>query len=37
MPGQIEPNQNIYALGLPGANIPQYINILKTQAGTIRE
>jgi hypothetical protein len=29
--------QNIYALGLPGANIPQYINILRTQADTIRE
>jgi hypothetical protein len=31
----LDPNQNIYALGLPGANIPQYINILKTQASTI--
>ena len=33
----LDPKQNIYALGLPGANIPQYINILKTQADTIRK
>ena len=31
----LDPTQNIYALGLPGANIPQYINILKTQARSI--
>ena len=34
---ELEPNQNIYALGLPGANIPQYINILETQAATINK
>ena len=33
---QLDPNLNVYALGLPGANIEQYLAILKYNSSTIR-